>query len=1044
MSDYQTKFQQLLRELFQFDCADLDFGIYRIMNQKREVIERFITHDLPQVITEELSGGALAEQTRVAEELAQIAQQIRANYPADAMGPDGRLADAYHGYPLGIRYLDCEAKAAGAGGREALEASIYNHLYAFFSRYYQEGDFISKRRYSKRERYAIPYNGEEVYLYWANQDQYYIKTAEYLTDYSFKSPNGVTVHFKLIAAEVEQNNEKGENRVFLPRLSEMAWDEDALQLRIPFEYRPLSAREAITYGQRNPQEAISAQAVAEIPKRVAKQPRALAALQAERRRDSQDNPVSYLDHHLRQYTRRNTADFFIHKDLHGFLSRELDFFLKNEVLSLEEMEAAGEGLAEGWFQMLRLIKAVGNRVIEFLTQIEDFQKTIWEKRKFITETFYCITVGNIDESFFADIAACEPQWAEWKELFHIDEEQTNLFTAGRSMQDRRIAFLHAQPTLVLDTRHFDRAFVDLLLGSFNDLDEITDGLFVHSENWQALNLLVDKYRGKVQCAYIDPPYNTSASEILYRNEYKHSSWLSLMCNRLRPCARILPPKGILCITIDDFEVHRLKLLVEQVYGQDSITGCAAIRSNPSGRATPKSFSIAHEYALFVAVSGVPEIGRLEHTEKQKSRYSEKDSAGRFEWVNLRKHGGANAFRTARPAMYYPIFVKGSEVRIPQMSWDAATREWKLQEQPERGEIVVLPIRRAGSQRSEMTWKLGVTTARRMTSELCARPDQDGEMGVYRKSRLKEEGTLPRTWWERPEYSATEYGTNLLADIMGRANTFPFPKSIHATSDCLRVAGIGEEGIVIDFFAGSGTTAHAVVGMNREDGGERRFILVDMGDHFDTVLLPRIKKVTYTPEWKGGQPKRPPTAEEAQRAPRIIKVIRLESYEDALNNIAFGESSPQQKLPLDDYLLQYMLRWETRHSETMLNVEKMARPFAYQLHLYRDGETRAQAVDLPETFNYLLGLDVATKRIYNDSGRRYLVYRGWANGRRVSVIWRETDGWEQEDYERDKQFVAEHRLAEGADEVYVNGDSFIPGAQALEGLFKARMFAPVEE
>jgi adenine-specific DNA-methyltransferase len=194
-------------------------------------------------------------------------------------------------------------------------------------------------------------------------------------------------------------------------------------------------------------------------------------------------PVTFLEHHLRQYTRRNTSDFFIHKDLKGFLSRELDFYLKNEVLNLDEMEASGEDRAEGWFQMMRLIKAIGGRIIEFLHQIEEFQKTLWEKRKFITETAYCITVGNIDESFYAEIAACDAQWDEWKTLFHIDEEKSDLFTAGKSKKDKRIAFLKSHPTLVLDTKHFVGDFVDRMLGSYDDIDEMTDGLLVHSENW---------------------------------------------------------------------------------------------------------------------------------------------------------------------------------------------------------------------------------------------------------------------------------------------------------------------------------------------------------------------------------------------------------------------------------------------------------------------------------------------------------------------------------------------------------------------------------
>ncbi len=234
----------------------------------------------------------------------------------------------------------------------------------------------------------------------------------------------------------------------------------------------------------------------------------------------------------------------------------------------------------------------------------------------------------------------------------------------------------------------------------------------------------------------------------------------------------------------------------------------------------------------------------------------------------------------------------------------------------------------------------------------------------------------------------------------------------------------------------------------------------MADYFDTVLLPRLKKVTFSPEWKDGQPKRAATPEEFERGPRLMKVIRLESYEDALNNLSFDEEGGQMVLQFEDYLLQYMLRWETRRSETLLNVEKMSKPFDYTLHIHRDGETRVQKVDLPETFNYLIGLDVETRRVLpgnagvppaQHGGRdirhprgRYLVYRGTTrDGQSVVVIWRETAGWTDEDYQRDRDFVAAQKLTEGADLIYVNGDSLIPGARALEGVFKARMFVGTE-
>ena len=530
MSDNRVKFQNLLRELFQFEHAELDFGIYRIMNHKRAAIERFIIEPLPSVIATELERGALVEQSKAAQALENARKKVLEALGDDAVDASGNLMEKYRETKAGKEYLAVREQAGTARSREALEAAVYNHLYTFFSRYWQEGDFISKRRYSKKERYAIPYNGEEVYLYWANHDQYYIKTSEYFTDYTYKAPNGVTVHFKLRQADVEQNNVKGEKRFFLPRLDEITRDEAARQVVIPFEYRPLTAQEAITYGQKNQQEAILAKAVAEIPKRV-KSPHVITALTAERRTTEKGETVTYLEYHLRQYTRRNISDFFIHKDLKGFLCRELDFYLKNEVLNLEELEAAGEGLSEGWFQLLRLTKRIGLHIIEFLAQSEDFQKMLWEKKKFVTEAFYLVTIGHVPEAFYAEIAACQAQWDEWQALFALDYLPRDLLSGDPATPEGRIDLLKAHPTLVLDTRHFSQDFTDRLLASFDDLDESTDGLLVHSENWQALNLLQEKYRERAKCIYIDPPYNTGSDGFLYKDDYQSSSWASMIVDR---------------------------------------------------------------------------------------------------------------------------------------------------------------------------------------------------------------------------------------------------------------------------------------------------------------------------------------------------------------------------------------------------------------------------------------------------------------------------------------------------------------------------------
>jgi len=1029
------KFQALLRELFQFDCTDLDFGIYRIMNYKRDVIEKFITEDLPKGIAEEMNRGALADQSRAAKELTEVARQIKETMGKDALDADGNLAEVYHDTPLGRKYQDLKANAAGSRGSEALEAGIFNHLYAFFSRYYQDGDFISKRRYSKRQRYAIPYNGEEVYLYWANNDQYYVKTAEYFHDYTFTS-RGVTMHFKLQAASVEQNNVKGDKRFFLPRARESVWDEKAGRLVIPFEYRPLTEQEEIAYGKKNQQDAIISKALENIPKALSPKtaPSALAALNAEKRKTDEGESVSFLEHHLRQYTRRNTSDFFIHKDLKGFLARELDFYLKNEVLNLDEMETAGEDRAEGWFQITRAIKAIGGRIIDFLDQIENFQKMLWEKRKFITETQYCIAIGIVNEEFYAAISACTAQWAEWKKLFHIDELEGDMFSGDLKTKKGRISFLKAHPTLVLDTRHFDAGFVDELLASMEDLEEMTDGLLLHSENFQALSLLLKKHKEHVSCIHIDPPYNTNSSTFLYKNDYRHSSWLCMMAERIEIAVSMLAPhEGTFICHIDEVEYERLYILFQRL-NYPYLGTVVWDKRNPMMGGT--GIAIQHEYIIWCSKKDSVFIGKNENrkamlamAEQLIAQYGGVNDESRNAFTNWVKN---NHDLTGGDRLYNHLEPDGRVYRLVAMTWPNPVRPpdkfFVPLIHPKTGKPCPVPARGWSRSPVKMQELLDV---------------DEIEFGADETTQPQRKVFLTKASG-KPISSVISNGSKGRREIeaMGMVFDYCHPSSLYEELICGGMNNSSRD-MVFDFFAGSGTTGHAVINLNREDSGQRKFILVEMGQYFDTVLLPRIKKITFTPEWKDGKPKRMATREEAERSPRIVKYIRLESFEDALNNIGFDDSSGQRALEFEDYMLKYMLKWETRASETLLNVEKLARPFTYKLQIHQDGETCEKVADVPETFNYLLGLHVQTRQVHDDDGRRYLVYRGRIDHRRIVVIWRETEGWQKADLKRDKKFVAERKLTEGADEVFVNGDSFIPNARALEPVFKARMFAEVQ-
>ncbi|HHX73473.1 MAG TPA: site-specific DNA-methyltransferase, partial [Firmicutes bacterium] len=571
---------------------------------------------------------------------------------------------------------------------------------------------------------------------------------------------------------------------------------------------------------------------------------------------------------------------------------------------------------------------------------EDFQKMLWEKKKFVTETFYVITVGNIPETFYPEIAENEAQWEEWEKILAIDNLPQDLFSGNWRTPEGRMAFLKAHPSLPLDTRHFPPDFTDRLLASFDDLDEMTDGLLIHSENWQALNLLQEKYRERVKCIYIDPPYNTGNDEFFYRDSYQHSCWLSMMADRLVLAREWMRKDGLFFASIDENEAHNLRHVCDLVFGPSNLESTVTWRRRHNQPNDPtKMIAKVAEYVIVYAnnsahLKSIRSFYGIPLTEARRGQYKNPDNDPRGPWESKPWKAGKGQ--------------SGTRYKIVSPTGKVFEEEWLG---------------------SEETFK------EYLSQGIIYFPK--GGHGLPRKKYYlseRQKGQSPHNFWSHDDYGSNQEASSELENLFGEANMYSNPKPSRLISRIARMSTIGSD-TVLDYFAGSGTTGHAVINLNREDGGRRKFILVEMADYFDTVLLPRLKKVTFSPEWKDGKPKRVATAEEAKRGPRIIKVIRLESYEDALNNLSFDESAGQIALQFEDYLLKYMLRWETRKSETLLNVEKLSKPFDYCLHIYRDGETRVQKVDLPETFNYLIGLDVAKRQVLDDNGRCYLVYRG---------------------------------------------------------------------
>lgn len=382
----------------------------------------------------------------------------------------------------------------------------------------------------------------------------------------------------------------------------------------------------------------------------------------------------------------------------------------------------------------------------------------------------------------------------------------------------------------------------------------SENIYIEGDNLDALKLLQETYLGKVNAIYIDPPYNTG-NALIYKNDYYqnaqeyldnsgqydddgnrlvlnptsngrwHTDWLNMMYVRLKVAKDLLTKEGIICLTIDDFEIANITKMMDEIFGEANHLGTVIIKNNPQGRSSVTGFQISHEYALFYSRSSEAQVGRLPRNEEQLARYKEKDDIGPFEWRNFRAQ-----YSSESPKMVYPIYVKkdGSDFRIPKIVWNESKRSYDVKEQPNDDELISLPIDENGRTR---TWKWSIETVNASrNTEMGVRKDRSGTPTVYYKGRMKDEGMLPYTIWDKPEYSSSTFGANLVAEIMGK-NVFSYPKSIYAVIDCLKVACPKENAVIMDFFSGSATTADAVMQLNA-DGGDRKFILVQYPESVD--------------------------------------------------------------------------------------------------------------------------------------------------------------------------------------------------------------------
>lgn len=1083
--EYRQRLVAKLQELFLLDQPDLDFGFYRIMHAKAKEITQFLEHDLLDIIEEAFGQ---EDENRLAGLQAEVDREIRnaVDYGADPENSP-KVKEAR------VRY---ETALDNVGA----EASIYDHLYRFFERYYDKGDFISRRYYtretaSKAAPFAVPYNGEEVMLHWANADQYYIKTAEYFNNATFDLSQApevqkaqaeqfdlgedsvpTRIHFHIVeGTEGAHGNVKAsenETRYFIIHHEQPVTRNEQDELVIQFEYRPDPEKSGQEGPWRARRAAEAVETVLDALPDLDGGEGYLKLLQTPAPTEK-DAKRPLLAKYVNRYTSRNTHDYFIHKDLEGFLRRELDFYIKNEVMRLDDIENADAPAVESYLSRIRVLRRIAGQIITFLAQLEEFQKKLWLKKKFVVEANYCITLDRVPEEFYAEIAANDAQREEWVQLYAIDEIEVSTVGPGYS-EPLAIEFLRANPYMMFDTGFFDPNFKAKLLSVLEDLDEKCSGVLVHAENFQALRLVHDRYYEQVQCIHIDPPYNTETSGFAYKNAFKHSSWVAMMFDRVRQAQSLMSTDGVFFCHIDHNEYENLFHIFDTLplVNQGTIVWD---KRNPA----PGSSTIARQHEYITAYSKTLVKLRLKKTNGEAILDKAKELIQQYGGVNEQSRKG---FKT--------WLRKQSEFTGGEKAYSEIDDDGRVFQSVHLG---------ASEQRTDP--KYFIPFVHPVTLKPCPVPSRGwtGEPG-FMQSLLDnneiifgpDENNQPRRKYFLEDSLASEFTSVIQSAEKGKTTVdalgvmFPYCHPVGLYED-LDWSGTQDKiGYVLDFFAGSGTNGHAVINLNREDGGQRKYILVEMGRHFDTVLKPRVQKVVYSADWRDGKPQTRDTG-----VSQCFKVLRLESYEDTLNNLIIdGNPTRQQLLSANDdlrraYMLGYMLDVETRSSASLLNTDAFADPTRYILKAKKPGsdEYTLRSVDLVETFNYLIGLRVehiAAPQTFTASFKRdpdpelpgeqhtrlvldgrmrqdedgpwwFRKVEGWVptnpmqpnNGQRdkVLIVWRKLTGDLEQDNLMLDEWFRHNRISTRDfefDTIYVNGSNNLPNLRQEGETWKVRL------
>ncbi|MDE0323167.1 MAG: site-specific DNA-methyltransferase [Candidatus Poribacteria bacterium] len=1039
--------REKLRDMFHFSHNDLDFGIFRILKIKRDEVNQFIDEKLPSIVDEALVEVADAlyysQLTKVKEFVAEEGSRRQREWLENI---------AEHTQPL-IDFLQTEDKEELIAPLETnldelkskLAFRVYNHVHSFFEGYYRDGDFGYNDRSTTSYKVDYPdeadYNGADILFHWKCRDSYYVKTATGFNSVAFEV-EGKRIEYRLegkTSSNIAQNNNRDDFKHYrFDRIDPPKPDDPEQTWRVILHLAETSTPKVEIYSEMNAQIFSETDDVdiyfheslkrgTELGKPIFKDLantydkvndgrlqgikalhinlesyaeklashldfKALGKNKTERQAALEKRPrvarFHTFDKNLNTFFVGMDSDYFIHKDLDRFLKTEQRRYIQNTILGDLEtlLNPSPENPA---FAIATAFRNVTDEVIALLVAVETFQKQLFLMKKKVVSTGYLISVGKIlevtkdntteREAIISQILENEAQLADWRDTFGIDITEQLPLLEG------------LYPTLPLDTQHFDETFVDKLLALFDDLESQVDGVLLNSENFQALDLLMEKYRGTIRCVHIDPPYNTNTSGFLYKNNYQHSSWLTMMENRLSLAEQLMAPDSCILCHIDENEYENLFHVFNTLPMQNQGT-IVWDKRNPVGGTN--TIATQHEYIVCNSKGNI----KLYVQPLNREAILKKSSS------LIEKYGGVT-----------------QECRKEFRKWigtniDLSGGERAYSEIDDEGEVYTSVHMGAPERRTDP--KFFQRLIHPVTRKLCPVP-RNGFSGtpefmqdLLTKNEIlfgPDETTQPRRKWYLKERLVTELSSLIPSGEKGKHQMdalgldFPYCHPVGLYDKLVWSVTSESKGTILDFFAGSGTTGHAVLNLNKIDKekGQRKFILVEMGEYFDSTLKERIRRVMFSQNWKAGKPD---VNKKIDGTVGIVKYQRLEQYEDVLNNLMTSppDYDAQTELPV-----KYLYRPEEQQIRLVMD---MRSPFSNRITYGKD--STEGTVDVLETYCYLKGLPVQ-RRLRFDFGDQ--IYRVIQSGKRAVVFRNVT---EVDDTPQLLEILADERLA-GVTQLDVN-------------------------